>query len=100
MELVQFTDLEAEKDEKLAVMMKALSHPVRLQIVQQLSEGSDANCCVDFTRHASLAQSTISQHLRVLKDAGLIKLCGDGPRSGWCIERSAMVWLKQQVVAL
>src|SRR5262245_56135100 len=100
MEYVQFTDLETEKDEKLAVMMKALSHPVRLQIVQQLSEGSDANCCVDFTRHASLAQSTISQHLRVLKDAGLIKLCGDGPRSGWCIERSAMVWLKQQVVAL
>jgi ArsR family transcriptional regulator len=100
MEFIQFTDLGSEKADKLAVMMKALSHPVRLQIVQQLSEGSDANCCVDFTRHASLAQSTISQHLRVLKEAGLIKLCGDGPRSGWCIERSAMVWLKQQVVAL
>ncbi len=100
MELVQFVDVESEKAEKLAVLLKALSHPVRLQIVQMLSEGSDANCCVDFTRYASLAQSTVSQHLRVLKDAGLIKQCGDSPRSGWCIDRSAMVWLKQQVVAL
>lgn len=81
-------------------MMKALSHPVRLEIIQALSEGSDANCCIDFTRHSSLAQSTVSEHLRVLKEAGLIKFCGSGPRSGYCIDREAMVWLKQQVVAL
>jgi ArsR family transcriptional regulator len=81
-------------------MLKALSHPVRLEIVQTLSEGGDANCCVDFTRTASVVQSTMSQHLRVLKEAGLIKYCGDGPRSGWCIDRQAMVWLKQQVVGL
>jgi ArsR family transcriptional regulator len=100
MEFIQSSDLEAETNDKVAVMLKALSNPVRLAIVRELSEGSDANCCVDFTRHASLAQSTVSQHLRVLKEAGLIKYCGDGPRSGWCIDRAAMVWLKQQVVAL
>ncbi len=81
-------------------MLKAIAHPVRLEIIQTLSEGSDANCCVDFTKHASLAQSTVSQHLRVLKDAGLIEWCGPGPRSGYCINREAMVWLKQQMVAL
>jgi ArsR family transcriptional regulator len=81
-------------------MMKALAHPARLEIIQALSERSDANCCVDFTKNSSLAQSTVSEHLRVLKDAGLIKFCGPSPRSGYCINREAMVWLKQQVVAL
>jgi ArsR family transcriptional regulator len=97
MEFIKFVGLESDR---LSTMMKALAHPVRLEIIQTLSEGGDANCCVDFTRHASLAQSTVSQHLRVLKEAGLIKLCGPGPRSGWCIDRQALVWLKQQVVAL
>jgi ArsR family transcriptional regulator len=97
MEFVKFIVLESDR---LATMMKALAHPARLEIIQTLSEGSDANCCVDFTRHSSLAQSTMSQHLRVLKEAGLIKYCGPGPRSGWCIDRQALVWLKQQVVAL
>ena len=80
-------------------MLKALSHPVRLEIVQILSDSGDASC-VDFTRHAGLAQSTVSEHLRVLKEAGLIKQCGPGPRSGYCIDKDALVWLKQQVVAL
>ena len=94
---LKFYGLESDR---LATMLKAIAHPVRLEIIQTLSEGSDANCCVDFTRHASLAQSTMSQHLRVLKDAGLIQWCGEGPRSGYCINREAMIWLKQQMVAL
>ena len=80
-------------------MLKAISHPVRLDIIQTLSDSGDA-CCVDFTRHASLAQSTISEHLRVLKESGLIRQCGPGPRSGYCINKDALVWLKQAVVAL
>src|SRR3954447_18181328 len=97
METITFFGLDTDR---MATMLKAVGHPVRLEILQTLSAGGEDNCCVDFTRHASLAQSTVSQHLRVLKDAGLIKYCGDGPRSGWCIDRAAMVWLKQQVVAL
>ena len=50
--------------------------------------------------HAGLAQSTVSEHLRVLKEAGLIKQCGPGPRSGYCIQKDALVWLKQAMVAL
>ena len=80
-------------------MLKALSHPVRLEIVQILSDSGEANC-IDFTRHAGLAQSTISEHLRVLKQAGLIKQCAPGARSGYCIQKDALVWLKQAVVAL
>ena len=85
--------------ERLAAMLKALSHPVRLEIVQVLSASGDANC-VDFTRHAGLAQSTVSEHLKVLKDAGLIKQCGPGPRSGYCIDKAGLVWMKQALVAL
>jgi ArsR family transcriptional regulator len=87
------------ESDSLATMMKALSHPVRLEIVQILSDSGEANC-VDFTRHAGLAQSTVSEHLRVLREAGLIKQCGPGPRSGYCINKEALVWLKQTVVAL
>jgi ArsR family transcriptional regulator len=85
--------------DRLSAMLKALSHPVRLEIVQILSDIGEANC-VDFTRHAGLAQSTVSEHLRVLKEAGLIKQCGPGPRTGYCIQKDALVWLKQAVVAL
>jgi DNA-binding transcriptional ArsR family regulator len=93
---LRFVDLESER---LSTMLKALSHPVRLEIVQILSASGDANC-VDFTRHAGLAQSTVSEHLRVLKDAGLIKQCGPGPRSGYCIDKAGLVWMKQALVAL
>jgi DNA-binding transcriptional ArsR family regulator len=96
LQFIRFVHLDSDR---LAAMMKALAHPVRLDIVQTLSESGDANC-VDFTRHASLAQSTVSEHLRVLKEAGLIKQCGPGPRSGYCINREALVWLKQAVVGL
>jgi ArsR family transcriptional regulator len=96
MQAVKFLDLDTDR---LAAMLKALSHPVRLEIVQLLSDSGEANC-VDFTRHAGLAQSTISEHLRVLKEAGLIKQCGPGLRSGYCIDKQALVWLKQSIVAL
>jgi ArsR family transcriptional regulator len=96
MEAVRLIGLDADR---LATMLKALSHPVRLEMLQLLSDSGEANC-VDFTRHAGLAQSTISEHLRVLKEAGLIKQCGPGPRSGYCIQKEALLWLKQSVVAL
>jgi ArsR family transcriptional regulator, arsenate/arsenite/antimonite-responsive transcriptional repressor len=80
-------------------MLRALGHPVRIQIVKILAEAGDANC-MDLTRETPLAQSTVSEHLRVLKEAGLIQQCGPGPRSGYCLNREMLVWLKQSVVGL
>jgi ArsR family transcriptional regulator len=97
--MTQFVNFAGPDSDRLVAMFKALSHPVRLDIVKSLSESGEA-CCVDFTRHASLAQSTISEHLRVLREAGIIKPCGPNPRSGYCINKEALVWLKQAVVAL
>lgn len=80
-------------------MMRALGHPVRVQIVRLLAEAGDV-CCSDVTRRVALAQSTVSEHIRVLKEAGLVTQCGPGPRSGYCLSKEALVWLKQSVVAL
>jgi ArsR family transcriptional regulator len=84
---------------RLAAMAHALGHPARLEILRLLAASGDANC-VDLTRHVSLAQSTVSEHLRVLKEAGLIAQCGPGARSGYCVDRDSLVWLKQAIVAL
>jgi len=85
--------------DRLATMLRALGHPVRIEMIRMMADAGDANC-MDLTRHVSLAQSTVSEHLRVLKEAGLIEQCGPGPRSGYCLSRAALVWLKQSVVAL
>lgn len=84
---------------RLAAMSRALSNAARIEILRTLADSGDQTC-VDLTRHAGLAQSTVSEHLRVLKDAGLIEQCGPGTRSGYCINREGMLWLKQMIVAL
>ena len=80
-------------------MLKAISHPVRLEMVRTLADGGDRQC-IDLTREVALAQSTVSEHLRVLKEAGLIEQCGPGARAGYCLRKDAMLWLKQSIVAL
>ena len=93
---MQFVELT---DDRLLTMLKALSHPVRLEIVRKLGSGGDQQC-IDLTRETDLAQSTVSEHLRVLRDAGLIEQCGPGPRAGYCLRRDALLWLKQTVIAI
>jgi ArsR family transcriptional regulator len=85
--------------DRLSAMLRALAHPVRIEMIQRLAQAGVASC-TDLTRQVSLAQSTVSEHLRVLKEAGLIQPCGPGPRSGYCLNKDALVWLKQMVVGL
>lgn len=74
-----------EADEELASLAKALGHPVRVQILRLLT--SRVSCvCGEIVDELPLAQSTVSQHLRVLKDAGLIRGEIDGPRTCYCLE--------------
>ena len=93
MELIQV------QEDRLVTMLKALAHPARLEIVRTLSLVGDKQC-VDLTKEVALAQSTVSEHLRVLKEAGLVEQCDPGPRACYCVRREALVWLKQSVVAL
>lgn len=75
-------------DTRLAELTRALGHPVRVQILRTLTS---AGCCVgDLVDTIPLAQSTISQHLKVLKEAGLVQGTVDGPRRCYCTNPAAL----------
>jgi ArsR family transcriptional regulator, arsenate/arsenite/antimonite-responsive transcriptional repressor len=86
-------------DQKSADRLRALGHPVRLAIVRRLAEG-DCCCCSDFCDCLPLAQSTISQHLKVLKDAGLLRFSRDGVRSSYVLDRDALAAVWSDIEAL
>jgi ArsR family transcriptional regulator len=86
-------------DEALAEMAKAIGHPARVQIVQLLLRREHC-ICGEIVDELPLAQSTVSQHLKVLKNAGLIRGDIDGPRICYCVNRSALARLKELVIAL
>jgi ArsR family transcriptional regulator len=88
-----------EADEELATFAKALGHPARVQIVRLLVRRT-ACICGDIVDELPLAQSTVSQHLKVLKDAGLIRGQVDGPRVCYCNEPRALRRLKALVAGL
>jgi DNA-binding transcriptional ArsR family regulator len=74
-----------EADEELATLAKAIGHPARVQILRILVRRTTC-VCGDIVGELTLAQSTVSQHLKVLKDARLIRGEVDGPRVCYCIE--------------
>jgi ArsR family transcriptional regulator, arsenate/arsenite/antimonite-responsive transcriptional repressor len=78
-----------EADKELASFAKALGHPARVRIMRILIRRSTC-ICGDIVEELDLAQSTVSQHLKVLKDAGLIRGEVDGPRVCYCAEPRAL----------
>src|SRR6266568_4745994 len=86
-------------DEELALLAKAVGHPARVQILRLLVR-REACICVDIVDELPLAQSTVSQHLKVLKEAGLIRGEIDGPRTCYCVEPRALRRLKALVGSL
>lgn len=79
------TDLFTTHQNRLASMAKALAHPARVAILEHLL---NANACIngDLVQELGLAQATISQHLRELKEAGLIQGTIEGVRVSYCID--------------
>lgn len=88
-----------EADEELALLSKALGHPARVKIVRLLIR-KNACICGDIVEELPLAQSTVSQHLKVLKEAGLVRGDVDGPRVCYCIEPRALRRLRALVGGL
>jgi ArsR family transcriptional regulator len=82
-----------EADQELALLSKALGHPARVQIMRLLVR-RETCVCGDIVDELPLAQSTVSQHLKVLKEAGLVKGEIDGPRVCYCVEPRALRRLK------
>jgi ArsR family transcriptional regulator len=82
------TEAFTEREQDLAAFAKALAHPARIAILKILAEQNECVCgkIVDVL---PLAQSTVSQHLKELKNAGLIDGTIDGPKSCYCINWKA-----------
>ena len=86
-------------DAELAALSKALGHPARVQIIRFLLS-RDSCMCGDIVDHLPLAQSTVSQHLKMLKESGLIRGVIDGPRVCYCVESSVLERFKELAVGL
>lgn len=76
------------KEQDLAAFAKALSHPARIAILKVLAQKNEC-ICGEIVDVLPLAQSTVSQHLKELKMAGLIDGAINGPRSCYCINWKA-----------
>jgi ArsR family transcriptional regulator len=90
------TDPTADDFAKLAW---AIAHPARVQIVRLLI-GREACVCGEIVDQLPLAQSTVSQHLKILKESGLIQGEVDGPKVCYCINPKRLAQLKTLVAKL
>jgi ArsR family transcriptional regulator len=92
------TSAVTEFDLQLAALARALSNPARVAIVRHLA--TRGSCiCGQIVDVLPLAQATVSQHLKVLKDAGFVQGEVDGPRTCYCVN-PATVKLFQSLAAL
>ncbi len=90
---------EGEANELLARLAKALGHPARVAIMRLLLRRTSC-VCGEIVDELPLAQSTVSQHLKQLKEAGLIRGEVDGPRVCYCVEPGMVAALKALVAGL
>jgi len=88
-----------DADDELAKLAKAIGHPARVRILRMLSR-KEARVCSQIVDELPLAQSTVSEHLRILKDAGLVRSSQDGPRIGYCINYETLRKLKALVAII
>ena len=92
-----------QNDERLYRMLKALGNPVRLQIVRfvhQRPHCSGTEILLHLPDEMTRAQSTLSQHLKVLCSAGLLEAECDGPATCYAINRECVGWLREQLADL
>ena len=88
-----------DADDELAKLAKAIGHPARVRILRMLSR-KEARVCSQIVDELPLAQSTVSEHLRILKDARLVRSTQDGPRIGYCINYETLRKLKALVAII
>jgi predicted transcriptional regulator len=93
------TEIFTNGQNELAVMLKAMAHPARIAILQQII-AANACICGDLVNELGLAQATISQHLKELKNAGLIQGTIEGVSVCYCIEPKAWARAEQELNSL
>ena len=88
--------MQSKEAIKLAQFCKALAHPARVEILRILLKRNGC-ICGDIVDALPLAQSTVSEHLRVLKAVGLVTGEIEGPRTCYCVNRAAVADLERLV---
>ena len=86
-------------DQRQAMLFKALGHPARLEILRLLAQRKTC-VCGEVVRELPLAQSTVSQHLKVLKDAGLVVGNVEGQSVCYCLAPGAVGLLRKALQGL
>lgn len=76
-------------EERIAEIAKALAHPVRVRIIEQFQE-CRPQTVQEIVDGCTLAQSTVSEHLRILREADVLFASKDGPRIWYCLRRSVL----------
>ncbi|WP_090602001.1 ArsR/SmtB family transcription factor [Parapedobacter koreensis] len=92
------TEIFSEKQNELAITFKALAHPARIAILQHIIK-QQACICNDLVQELGLAQPTISQHLRELKNIGIIKGSIEGTSICYCIDEVVWHSVKNELTA-
>lgn len=85
-----------QSDRRLADRLKALGHPARLAIVRLLAE-RDECVCGTIVDDLPLAQSTVSQHLKALKEVGLVRGTVEGRQTCYCVDPEALLALREEL---
>ena len=87
------------QDDELANLAWALANPVRVRIVRILLD-RETCICGEIVDEIPLAQSTVSQHLKILKESGIVQGEIDGPKVCYCVARPALQRLKKLIAEL
>ena len=89
-------DIEGANQEKLVLMFKALGNPTRFEIIKYLV--THPGCITgDIVSFLPIAQATVSQHLKVLRDAGFITGIVEGAATKYCLHEENITWFRSQV---
>jgi ArsR family transcriptional regulator len=89
----------ARNDEALASLAWAVAHPIRVRILRLLL-ARESCVCGELVELLPVAQSTVSQHLKIMKEAGLIQGEVDGPKICYCVDAAGLAKLKKLVAEL
>ena len=92
---VSKTGMFTDRQNAIALLAKAFGHPARVAIIQHLFK-VNACICGDLVHEIGLSQPTISQHLKELKNLGLIRGTVEGPRVCYCIDKDN--WQKMKLL--
>lgn len=89
-------DIAGEQQEKLVNMFKALGNPTRFEVVKFLV--THPGCITgDIVEYLPIAQATVSQHLKVLRDAGWISGTVEGTATSYCLDDENIAWFREKV---